>query len=112
LRPLGSGLAFAGAGLNLPVVSGGRAGELITLGVRPEDVTLGDGPFSGTVRVVEPTGHETIVMIGSGAATLVCRARPDEPLVVGASVPFALRTSRLHAFDAPTGRRLPLSFVP
>ena len=112
LRPLGSGLGFAGAGLNLPLACGGTAGEALTLGVRPEDVTLGDGPFSGTVRVVEPTGHETIVMVASGDVTLVCRARPDVPLTVGAAVPFALRTSRLHAFNAVTGHRLPVTFAP
>jgi multiple sugar transport system ATP-binding protein len=111
LRPSGGGLAFSGAGLELPIASGGAAGDSVTLGLRPEDVTLGEGPFSGTVRVVEPTGHETIVMVGVGDVTLVCRARPDVPLTVGAPVPFALRTSRLHAFNAVTGHRLPITFA-
>jgi multiple sugar transport system ATP-binding protein len=111
LRASGGSLVFTGAGLNLPIASGGTAGEAVTLGVRPEDVTLGEGPFSGTVRVVEPTGHETIVMVASGDQTLVCRARPDVPLTVGAALPFGLRTSRLHAFNAVTGRRNPITFV-
>ncbi|MBM3612288.1 MAG: ABC transporter ATP-binding protein, partial [Alphaproteobacteria bacterium] len=43
--------------------AGGGAGgaRAIKLGVRPEDVLLGAGPLSGRIRVVEPTGHETIV---------------------------------------------------
>ena len=110
LRAAGSGLAFVGGDLSLPVAHGGATGASITLGVRPEDITLGAGPFACTVRVVEPTGHETIVMAEAAGERLVARAAPDSQLVPGQVVPFAVRAQRLHAFDAD-GRRLPLVFA-
>jgi multiple sugar transport system ATP-binding protein len=110
LRAAGSGLAFVRGDLSLPVAQGGTAGAAITLGVRPEDITLGAGPFACTVRVVEPTGHETIVMAEAAGETLVARAAPDSQLVPGQVVPFAVRAARLHAFDSD-GRRLPLVFA-
>lgn len=110
LRAAGSGLAFVRGDLSLPVANGGTAGAAVTLGVRPEDITLGAGPFACTIRVVEPTGHETIVMAEAAGETLVARAAPDSQLVPGQVVPFAVRAQRLHAFDAD-GRRLPLVFA-
>lgn len=111
LRAAGSGLVFVRDALSLPVASGGTAGQAVTLGVRPEDISLGTGGFAATVRVVEPTGHETIVMAEVAGETLVARAAPDAGLAPGESVRFALRTGRLHAFDSD-GRRLPLVFAP
>ncbi len=112
IEQTGAGLVFARPGLRLPVASGGAAGRKVTLGVRPEDITLGDGLFRAAIRVVEPTGHETIVMAGIGGEAVVLRAPADSGLVVGAEAPFALKTSRLHAFDTTTGQRLALTFAP
>jgi multiple sugar transport system ATP-binding protein len=112
LEQAGAGLVFSHAGLRLPVASGGAAGDRVTLGVRPEDIALGAGPNSATVCVVEPTGHETIVMAEIGGDAAVLRAPPDAGLTVGASAPFSLKTSRLHAFDTGSGQRLPLAFAP
>jgi multiple sugar transport system ATP-binding protein len=100
---------WRGAGVTLAVA--GAATGPVTLGVRPEDVALGAGPFACTVRVTEATGHETIVMAASGGPPLVARASPDAGFAAGAEVPFALRHDRLHAFGAD-GQRLPLTFHP
>ncbi|WP_439596905.1 ABC transporter ATP-binding protein [Falsiroseomonas sp.] len=78
----------------------------VALGVRPEDVLLGEGPFRATVRVVEPTGHETIVMLDAEGASLTARAPAESHLRPGEIVPFALRADRLHLFDATTELRL------
>jgi multiple sugar transport system ATP-binding protein len=112
LEQAGSGLVFARPGLRLPVAAGGGAGQKVTLGVRPEDITLGEGPFRATIRVVEPTGHETIVMAEIGGETAVLRASADSGLAVGTEKAFELKTSRLHAFDTVNGQRLDLTFAP
>ena len=37
-------------------------GTRISIGVRPEDISIGAGDQKGRIRVVEPTGHESIVI--------------------------------------------------
>ena len=111
LEPSGSGLAFVRQGLKLAVGAGGQAGQKVTLGIRPEDITLGTGPFIATVRIVEPTGHETIVMADIGGQSAIVRAQPDAAHSPGAEVAFALRANKLHAFDSVTGERLDLTIA-
>ncbi len=111
LEPSGAGLVFARPGLRLPVTSGGEAGQKVTLGVRPEDIIIGAGPMTATIRVVEPTGHETIVMAEIGGAPVTLRVPADIALSPGASQAFSLKTQRLHAFDTHSGQRLPLAFA-
>jgi multiple sugar transport system ATP-binding protein len=112
LEAAGSGLQFARPGLRLPVTAGGAAGQKVTLGIRPEDIMLGAGPFNATIRVVEPTGHETIVMAEIGGEAAVLRAGPGIDLPIGGETRFSLKASRLHAFDTATGQRLTLTFAP
>lgn len=82
------------------------AGAKVVLGVRPEDVLIGQGPYRATVRVVEPTGHETIVMLDAGGSPLTARAPAESTLNPGDVVSFALRAERLHLFDATSEARL------
>jgi multiple sugar transport system ATP-binding protein len=112
LEQAAAGLVFARPGLRLPVVSGGVAGQKVTLGVRPEDIVLGNGPHQATIRVVEPTGHETIIMAEIGGERAVMRAAADAGLGVGETRAFSLKASRLHAFDTGTGERLDLAMAP
>jgi multiple sugar transport system ATP-binding protein len=92
-------------------IDGGAAGDII-LGVRPEDVALGAGPHRATVRVLEPAGHETLVIMDVGGDPMTARARPDIGYNPGETIPFDLRAARLHAFDARDGKRLSVAFSP
>jgi multiple sugar transport system ATP-binding protein len=112
LEQAGAGLVFTRPGLRVPVAEGGSAGQKITLGVRPEDVVLGHGPWRAGIRVVEPTGHETIVMAEIGGEPVVLRAPADAGLVAASEMAFGLKAARLHAFDTTAGHRLALSFAP
>ncbi len=78
----------------------------VSLGIRPEDILIGDGEHSADVRVVERTGHESIVRLDAEGTPLIARAPGDTPISAGETVRFALRGERLHLFDASTGRRL------
>ncbi len=79
----------------------------VVLGLRPEDVMLGQGPFTGRIRLVEPTGHEQIVAIDlPGGASLTARAAPDMALPAGEALAWGARPQRLHVFDANSGQRL------
>jgi multiple sugar transport system ATP-binding protein len=78
----------------------------LTLGVRPEDVQIrDDGPFGGTVALVEPLGVETLLHIRSGEQTLISMVPGLSRVLVGSEVRFDLVRERLHLFDG-AGQRL------
>jgi multiple sugar transport system ATP-binding protein len=82
------------------------ATQPVTLGIRPEAVTLGSGEGMATVRLVEPTGHESIVTLDIDGHAVVVRAPGDTPLRSGETVRFDLRRDKLHFFDRASGKRL------
>ena len=83
------------------------AARQVVLGIRPEDVVLGQGPYSARIRLVEPTGHEQIVAMDlPGGVSLTARAPPDMMLRAGEALAWGVRPQRLHVFDADGGQRL------
>jgi len=93
--------------LKLPahLVREGAAGEA-TLGVRPEDVILSADGEPATVKVVEPTGHESIVFFDMAGHSMVGRVGPDVHLKPGEAVRLRFNTAKLHFFGGNDGRRL------
>jgi len=102
----GSTLRFGGLPIDLPEGHLARPAGSVTAGIRPEDVIVGEGPGTALVKVVEPTGHEQIVLLGAGGVILTARVRNDCPLKAGERVPVRLDVAKLHVFDTETGRRL------
>jgi multiple sugar transport system ATP-binding protein len=90
------------------VVPGASAGGIVpvTLGVRPEDVVLGSGEHDALVRVVEPTGHECIVLLDVSGIAVTARAANDVRLRPGEPIKVGFRKERLHVFERPSGRRM------
>lgn len=107
-------LLFRAPGLDVTLPAG-RAAALrevlrrgaIIAGIRPEDVVVDNGPYPARVRIVEPLGHESIVLLDVGNGTLVARAAAEIPLHAGQSATLGLRPSKVHLFDAQSGVRLP-----
>jgi multiple sugar transport system ATP-binding protein len=91
-------------------MSGGREGQKVVLGVRPEQITLrvaeGGNVQRGTVNVVEPMGADTIVWLSWNGRSLAARVFGDFPGRVGDMVGFNLDLGRASLFDAQTGERL------
>ncbi|MBY5414329.1 ABC transporter ATP-binding protein [Rhizobium leguminosarum] len=81
-------------------------GKFVTYGIRPEDISLGRDDLKVRVDVIEPTGPETQVLgtIGDDKVTVLLKARAD--YTPDATVGFAIDQSRVHVFDAESGRRL------
>jgi multiple sugar transport system ATP-binding protein len=78
-------------------------GKPVTLGVRPEDVNLSDGPgFRAGVEVVEQMGNETILYLRLGDDTLVGRVPPHDAPRPGQDVNVRFNLDRIHFFDAQT----------
>ncbi len=89
----------AGAVDGLPLPAG-----TATVGVRPEDILLGEGPLAGRVRHVEVLGAETVVLLEMEGRTLRVLADASLPRA-GRDVPFTFRTGQLLFFNQD-GRRL------
>jgi len=92
------------AGEAILATSRDASGDVV-LGIRPEAVRLGEGPFTGRVEDREPHGRETIYHLATPLGLL----RALEPgavarFSVGDLLPFAVSASLL--FDAGTERRI------
>ena len=77
------------------------------LGVRPEDVCLGEaGALAARVVAVEYLGADSIVLCAAGAETIAVRAPGRVQLVPGAAVRLGWDPDAVHLFEAASGRRL------
>jgi multiple sugar transport system ATP-binding protein len=85
------------------------APEPLTLGVRPEDVSLSlipvDDAFPASVFVSEPLGNEVIVNVHVGEALVKVRTEPSIRPRRGDRVHLRAHPARLHLFGAD-GRRV------
>ena len=102
----------AGAEFPLPdgctVAAGAR--ELV-LGVRPEHCVPtqsedGRGVVHGLIKVVEPTGSDTQLVLDIQGEPLTCLVRDRFDVTPGSTVRLKLDTHRMHLFDKQTGLRL------
>jgi multiple sugar transport system ATP-binding protein len=98
---------------------GGFTGKIVTLGIRPEDVSLVDGEVSDAwpmrVRLVEPWGDGTLTTLTSSAETAAWCAPVCQMLTrmntmrPGSNVMVRLRLENGYVFDAATGKALTAS---
>jgi multiple sugar transport system ATP-binding protein len=109
-RPAG---AVSVAGRRLEGMSAPGDGP-VTLGVRPEDVTLGapeSGLIAGKIEFTEPYGGVVIAFIAPQGVDGLLKDRDHiaasvdvhEPIEIGVPVGIAIRTSRVSMFDAVSG---------
>ena len=114
VSPNGQSLALSANGVAVPLPGelGGALdsvrGKPVTVGVRPEDLTLApvgpSGQITATVDVVEPLGNEVLVHWTSPVGILLSRIPGQESPQVGASMPLHFAFTKLHFFD-PTSER-------
>jgi multiple sugar transport system ATP-binding protein len=93
-------LVHAGLALALDYDPGLPEGAPLTVGLRPEHITLGSGPLQATVELVEPTGLGTIAHLSLAGTALKAFSLARLPLSIGGSVSMDLPAARLHLFDA------------
>jgi multiple sugar transport system ATP-binding protein len=102
------GRSVAIGSMRMPAPDDGsiEEGREVIYGVRPEHFDLDEGGVEATVKVVEPTGSETMVFLRAGDADLVALFRERHTFRVGDVMRLRPRTSVVHLFDPQTGRRL------
>ena len=105
-------LSLPAAAIALPVAVPPKAGNRLTLGVRPDAIALGSpgtaGAIPARVEVVEHLGAETVVYAAvDGASDLVTvSVQGKSPLRHGEAVHLHLDPARCHLFDA-AGKAIP-----
>ncbi len=111
----GEGDRIAIAGVTTPVsLPPERAAALrelspardVIVGLRPEDILVGTGEASATIKLVEPLGHEALVYLDIGGQSVISRASSEMSLRAKESTAIDFRAARLHLFDPASGRRL------
>ena len=78
----------------------------VKLGVRPEHLFLADQGLAMEVKVVEPTGSETMVILRHGTEDVVAVFRDRHNFDAGEVVHLMPDLDKLHVFDAQTGARM------
>jgi multiple sugar transport system ATP-binding protein len=106
----GNTFVEAAGGMRWPISArAGADGQPVTLGVRPEHLTLasaaGDG-VHGEVIVVEPMGAETELLIQAGDAKVVLMTSGRPTVAPGERIGLTLDPSTVHLFDQKSGQRL------
>jgi sn-glycerol 3-phosphate transport system ATP-binding protein len=91
----------------LVALQGHRAGDRVTLGIRPEHLTLGGDDLRLTVDLIEPLGSETLIhgrVVGGPEDVLVVKA--PGAVTTAESVAVSIQPDQAHVFDAVTGQRI------
>ncbi|NNE81845.1 MAG: sn-glycerol-3-phosphate ABC transporter ATP-binding protein UgpC [Silicimonas sp.] len=78
----------------------------VRLGIRPEHLELSDGGLAMDVKVVEPTGSETMVFLRFQDQDITAVFRGQHSFEAGQTIHLKPDPSQLHVFDATTGARL------
>ena len=79
--------------------------EPLQVGVRPEDVVLGEKGIPGSVSNIEYLGADTIVACAVGTQSVTARIPGKTALNLGSPVGIGWRPESLHVFDAKSGKR-------
>ena len=76
------------------------------LGIRPEHLSLADEGLAMTVKVVEPTGSETMVFLEFQGQPVTAVFRDRHEFSPNQTVFLKPNVDHLHVFDTASGRRL------
>jgi multiple sugar transport system ATP-binding protein len=83
-------------------------GQMVTLGVRPEDLRVGassdssDLSFEAVVEVVEPLGAEILLDTKAANQQIVARVEPSVKTRPHEKIRLSFVPDRIHFFDAKT----------
>jgi len=78
----------------------------VTLGIRPEDITIADTGVSGEIYVVEPLGRDDLINVRIGEAGVHVLADPTLDLRMGQHVRLDFNTHKVQFFDPQTEQSL------
>jgi multiple sugar transport system ATP-binding protein len=98
-----AGGRFTAPGVNAPCPA--NLSGRITLGIRPEDCTVGGGQVQGLVYGVEPTGDVTYLSVMAGTKQVEVKAARDFRSDIDVPITIGFDPARLYFFGAD-GQRI------
>ncbi|MFM8679812.1 MAG: ABC transporter ATP-binding protein [Alphaproteobacteria bacterium] len=102
-------LEASGGRLALPAWAPGADGQKVTLGIRPEHLSIsatGPSSLDAVVEVVEPTGADTHVVAIAFGQQVQAVFTERHAFAPGARVALCPRPESIHLFDTASGRHL------
>jgi multiple sugar transport system ATP-binding protein len=102
----GGAFAVGDLSLPLPTTRGASEGAKMVYGIRPEHWRLDDAGIAATVKLVEPTGSETQVVVEFADHRVVCAFRERVTARPGEVLHITPDPAAAHLFDDATGKRL------
>ena len=88
------------------IVSLSRQRGPISIAIRPEHVSLGDGGVAAVIRNAQPLGPATIVTLDWAGGSLFARLNGIARLQAGATASVQIDSRHLMFFDRDSGRRI------
>jgi multiple sugar transport system ATP-binding protein len=96
-----------GTVLPVPANVGGKDGQKVVYGIRPEHLDLTEtGGLSAEVSVVEPTGAEILVLAHLAGQEIAVVFRERHQFRPGDKIGLTPHTGTVHLFDKASGERL------
>jgi len=92
-----------GASLTLPIPVPGE--DRVTIGVRPEHLSLASAGWPAVVSVIEPTGSETQITARMGNHVIRVLIRGRTEVIPGETIHLTARAADVHVFDTRSGQR-------
>lgn len=74
------------------------AGRNMLLGIRPESLMPGEGPFTAHIELVEHLGSETIIYASVSGIRITARLLSEFPVREGQSIAFSFKNKGVHYF--------------
>jgi multiple sugar transport system ATP-binding protein len=108
-RANGAAVAVAANGTELPLppTAGGREGQPVIYGIRPEHLSLANGRgIDGEVVVIEPTGAEMLVVTNWAGIDCQVVFRERHAFRPGDRISLEPKLDSVHVFDKASGQRL------
>jgi multiple sugar transport system ATP-binding protein len=101
-------VAKDGTALPLPATAGGRDGQKVVYGIRPEHLDLADatGSLPTEVVVVEPTGAEILVFTHLAGQEVAVVFKERHKFRPGDKINLMPHDGTVHLFDKETGDRI------
>jgi multiple sugar transport system ATP-binding protein len=84
----------------------GMDGKEMLLGIRPENIRIGEGPFRGRVLVVEPLGSHALLTVVVGNESIKVVAPADTALRADEDLRLAPEPHKIRWMDAASGKAL------
>jgi multiple sugar transport system ATP-binding protein len=85
---------------------GNMDGKDLLLGIRPENIRIGEGPLRGRVMVVEPLGSHALLTVQVGSESMKVVAPADTAVRADEELRLAPEPHKIRWMDAATGRAL------